>query len=86
MPKYCSQGPLHGKGIKVRDCNRMGQKESITAIYGAEKITKHWQVARRGLKETPSPHKGNMKNLEVIAPVRGKEMKKDVCYRKKQIM
>ena len=83
MPKYCAQGPLHSKGIKVRDCNSMGQKESITTIYDAEKFTEHWQVARRRLKETPSPHKGKTKSLEIIAPVRRKEMEKDVCYMKK---
>jgi len=38
-------------------------------------------VARRGLKETPSPHKGNMKTLDT-APVRRKELKKEVFYKK----
>lgn len=61
----------------------MGQKKSIPTIYDAEKITERWQVARRCLKESPSPHKGKMKHLEIIAPVRRKEMEKDVCCRKK---
>lgn len=49
-----------------------------------KKGTEGWQGAKRSLKDTPAPHKEKMKSLEITAPVRRKEMKKDVCYRKKK--